>query len=65
MKKALLYVATAIFMGKVTMVVPLMLLKPRYYELITSPSVKKYACNLGNTRRKRIPSNIRQRSKNV
>jgi hypothetical protein len=40
MKKALLYVATAIFMGTVTMVVPLMLLKPRYYELIISPSVK-------------------------
>jgi hypothetical protein len=36
MKKALLYVATAIILGTVTMVAPLMLLKPNYYELITS-----------------------------
>jgi len=36
MKKILLYVATAILLGTVTMVVPLMLLKPRYYELMTS-----------------------------
>jgi len=36
MKKALLYVATAILLGTVTMVAPLMLLKPSYYELITS-----------------------------
>ena len=36
MKKALLYVATAILLGTVTMVAPLMLLKPTYYELITS-----------------------------
>ena len=40
MKKALLYVATAILLGIVTMVAPLMLLKPAYYglidELITS-----------------------------
>jgi len=34
MKKALLYVATAILLGTVTMVAPLMLLKPRYYELL-------------------------------
>jgi len=36
MKKVLLYVATATLLGIVTMVAPLMLLKPRYYELITS-----------------------------
>jgi len=36
MKKVLLYVATAILLGTVTMVAPLMLLKPSYYELITS-----------------------------
>ena len=36
MKKVLLYVATAILLGIVTMVAPLMLLKPSYYELITS-----------------------------
>jgi hypothetical protein len=36
MKKALLYVATAILLGTVTMVASLMLFKPRYYELITS-----------------------------
>jgi len=36
MKKALLYIATAILLGSVTMVAPLMLLKPRYYEAITS-----------------------------
>ena len=36
MKKALLYVATAILLGTITMVAPLMLLKPTYYELITS-----------------------------
>ena len=35
MKKALLYVATAILLGTVTMVAPLMLLKPTYYEAIT------------------------------
>jgi len=40
MKKALLYVATAILLGIVTMVAPLMLLKPKYYELITSPRAK-------------------------
>ena len=40
MKKALLYVATAILLGTVTMVAPLMLLKPKYYELITSPRAK-------------------------
>ena len=36
MKKVLLYVATAILLATVTMVAPLMLLKPSYYELITS-----------------------------
>ena len=36
MKKALLYVVTAILLGTVSMVAPLMLFKPRYYELITS-----------------------------
>jgi len=36
MKKALLYVATAILLGTVTMIAPLMLLKPAYYGLITS-----------------------------
>jgi len=36
MKKVLLYVATAILLGTVTMVAPLMLLKPTYYGLITS-----------------------------
>ena len=40
MKKALLYVATAILLGIVTMVAPLMLLKPLYFKLITSPGVK-------------------------
>jgi hypothetical protein len=38
MKKALLYVATAILLGTVTMVAPLMLLKPRYFEAITQGS---------------------------
>jgi len=38
MKKALLYVATAILLGTVTMVAPLMLLKPRYFEAITRGS---------------------------
>ena len=36
MKKVLLYVVTAILLGTVTMVAPLMILKPTYYELITS-----------------------------
>ena len=36
MKKVLLYVATAILLGTATMVVPLMLLKPTYFRLITS-----------------------------
>ncbi len=40
MKKALLYVATAIILGTVTMIAPLMLLKPNYYELITSSGSK-------------------------
>jgi len=40
MKKILLYVATAILLGIVTMVAPLMLLKPSYYELITSRDEK-------------------------
>ena len=35
MKKALLFAVTAILLGTLTMVAPLMLLKPRYYELIT------------------------------
>ena len=38
MKRALLYVATAILLGTITMVAPLMLLKPTYYELITARS---------------------------
>jgi len=36
MKKVLLYVVTAILLGTVTMVVPLMLLKPVYFELLIS-----------------------------
>jgi len=40
MKKALLYVATAILLGTVTMIAPLRLLKPRYYEAITPFGVK-------------------------
>jgi len=40
MKKVLLYVATAILLGTVTMVAPLMLLKPIYYGLITSTGGK-------------------------
>ncbi len=36
MKKALVYAATAILLGTVTMVAPLMLLKPTYYRVITS-----------------------------
>ena len=40
MKKVLLYVATAILLGTVTMVVPLMLLKPVYFGLITSGGEK-------------------------
>jgi hypothetical protein len=36
MKKALLYSVTAILLGTVTMVAPLMLLKPGYYAWITS-----------------------------
>ncbi len=36
MKKVLLYVATAILLGTVTMVAPLWLLKPNYYSLIVS-----------------------------
>jgi len=40
MKKALLYVATAILLGTVTMVAPLTLLKPSYYDLLTSNGAK-------------------------
>ena len=40
MKRVLLYVATAILLGTVTMVAPLMFLKPRYYEAITPFGVK-------------------------
>ncbi len=36
MKKTLLYVATAILLGSVFMIAPLMFLKPAYFELITS-----------------------------
>jgi len=36
----MLYVATAILLGIVTMVAPLMLLKPSYYKLMTSPGEK-------------------------
>jgi len=36
MKKILLYVATAVLLGTVTMVAPLWLLKPSYYSLIVS-----------------------------
>ena len=39
-KKALLYVMAAILLGTVTMVAPLRLLKPRYYEAITTFGVK-------------------------
>ena len=38
MKKALLYGAIAILLGTVTMVAPLMVLKPRYFEAITRGS---------------------------
>lgn len=38
MKKALIYVATALLLGAVTMVTPLMLFKPTYYNLITTGS---------------------------
>lgn len=41
MKKVLLYVATAILLGTVTMVAPLWLLKPSYYQLITSRGGEK------------------------
>ncbi|MDH5376631.1 MAG: hypothetical protein OEW95_12620 [Candidatus Bathyarchaeota archaeon] len=40
MKRALLYVMAAILLGALTMVAPLILLKPSYYELLTSPGVK-------------------------
>jgi len=40
MKKVLLYVATAILLGTVTMVAPLWLLKPNYYNLITSSGAR-------------------------
>ena len=36
MKKILAFTVTSILLGVVTMVAPLMLLKPRYYDLITS-----------------------------
>ena len=36
MKKVLLYVATAILLGTVTMVAPLWLLKPSYYNLMVT-----------------------------
>jgi len=36
MKKVLLYVATAVLLGTVTMVAPLRLLKPSYYNIMTS-----------------------------
>jgi len=36
MKKVLLHVATAILLGTITMVAPLMLLKPAYYDLMIS-----------------------------
>ena len=36
MRKVLPYVATAILLGIATMIAPIMLLKPSYYELITS-----------------------------
>jgi len=39
-KKALLYVMTALLLGTVTMVAPSRLLKPRYYEAITTFGVK-------------------------
>jgi len=38
MKKVLLYVATAVLLGTVTMVAPLWLLKPSYYSLIVMSS---------------------------
>ena len=40
MKRALLYVIVALLMGALTMVAPLILLKPNYYELLSSPGVK-------------------------
>jgi len=36
MKKVLLYIATAVLLGTVTMVAPLRLLKPSYYNIMTS-----------------------------
>lgn len=40
MRKVLPYLATAILLGIATMIVPIMLLKPGYYELITSSGAK-------------------------
>ena len=46
MKKALLYAVTAILLGTVTMVAPLMLLKPAYYAAITPFGVKNISAIL-------------------
>lgn len=46
MKKALLYVMTAILLDTLTMVAPLVLLRLSYYELLTSPGVKNVSATL-------------------
>ena len=46
MRKVLPYVATAILLGIATMIVPIMLLKPSYYELITSSGEKSQTAML-------------------
>jgi hypothetical protein len=40
MKKALAYAVIAILLGTLTIVVPLLVLKPSYYEWLTSHSAK-------------------------
>ncbi len=40
MKRALLHGTAAILLGALTMVAPLVLLKPDYYELLSSPDMK-------------------------
>jgi hypothetical protein len=46
MRKVLPYVATAILLGIATMIAPIMLLKPSYYELITSSGAKSQTAML-------------------
>ena len=40
MKRALLYVIAALLLGALTMVAPLILLKPNYFKLLSSSDVK-------------------------